>query len=92
MTRSPRRIHDVLAVIEDFWTEVPDMSLGQLLDSVAGAAGVELRNMKDEDLLRGLYGKFDLGPMPVVEEPKQDDPEPTAQPKGRRTRRMRGAR
>jgi len=63
--RDPSRIDEVLRLVEEIWRLSPDLRLGQLIlnaqrMSKTGAADIDLWEVEDADLVRGLNNYRDL--------------------------------
>jgi uncharacterized protein YihD (DUF1040 family) len=59
--RDPKRINDLLKVLEETWRKEPDLRLGQIIVSAANLSGrqvvcPEIFYLEDKDMLRGIEG------------------------------------
>ena len=55
MTRDPDRIEDILDELEEYWSENPDLRLGQIVCNISQKKGYEDSfYIEDEEVLRDL--------------------------------------
>lgn len=68
--RDPKRIKRILNLIEEIWTEAPDLRLCQLIGNVAP---YDNYHVEDDDLAKRLVKGY--SPLPKKAEEKKDSPE-----------------
>ena len=63
--RNPNRISEVLMMLQQGWEKVPDWRLGQLIENLKRAIGVDdLFYIEDDELVEKIIDFFDLEESP----------------------------